>query len=845
MWPAFVWMAFALPPELSWCRAGCATPPAWSCLTPNNRLVDADLYFQCQMVTPQQVQERRARSGPHSQRLISIWANDTAMHALRMGATALPDGSVIAKLKADHGNEFSTERPGADGEGELGVMWKEAAASPHPVDGLFLPWAMTDAARIDPATLADAQAGSPALTSEPRGDSASEARAATAERSGDLGRDAAAAPTATAADLAWWRDARFGMFIHWGLYSEAAGEWNDEPSRGWSEWILNRANIPPQEYRDTLLPRFNPVDFDADSWVRAAKDAGMLWIVVTTKHHDGFCLWDTATTDLDLASTPFGRAGRQPLRELADACARHGVKLGLYFSLMDWSDADYLPRRTWDTRPTDGASFPRFVDRMHTQVAELCDGRFGSVAVLWGDGDWEHSAQDWRSPALADAARRAQPGLLMNDRWSLPGDFATPENKIPDQDIPARPWETCMTLNDTWGYARADAHWKDARTLIRNLVDIVSKGGNYLLNVGPMGTGAFPPATTERLATVGAWMATHGNAIHGAGTAPIARPPWGRVTASANGTRVYAIVFDLPANRVLRLEGIAGVPDRATVMGSPDVSVVASCAGPVLSLTMGQGSVNADAAIVALEWTHAVPFVGSPVLTGGDDVFLHETDIAFAPNAAGTIHITLDGSDPTPASRAYTVPINVQATTIVRAQTFVDGVPAGAPIERTFRKAQWIPGSDDEPTSHGLVWTLLPGKRQTVLRDREWPSEGTTRGTMSTVGLPSPHPDDAFGLRLDGFVLVEHAGIHAFVLESDDGSVLEIDGQTIVDHDGPHAASRATGKAALDIGWHEITLRYFEDTGSESLALLWHTPSDAADTPPQAIAPTLLRHNER
>lgn len=187
------------------------------------------------------------------------------------------------------------------------------------------------------------------------------------------------------------------------------------------------------------------------------------------------------------------------------------------------------------------------------------------------------------------------------------------------------------------------------------------------------------------------------------------------------------------------------------------------------------------------------------------------------------------------------MPINVQRTTQVRARTFVDGVAAGPPFEAILRRAEWIPGSDDVPPEPGVAWTIVPGRFERVPPE-PWRGAGITHGTASVIGLPSPRPDDAFALRLDGFIHCDHAGIHAFTLESDDGSTLEIGGQRVVDHDGLHGPTRMTGKAALDLGWHRFTIRYIEADGGESLKLLWTTPADAPGTEPRAIDATLLRH---
>jgi len=893
MLAALLTVAMIGPPDVSWCRAGSTGADGWTWLTPEDRLVDADLYAQCAMVTPQQIEGRKARSGPHAMRTISLWTNALATEALRAGSTPWPDGAAIIKLK-DSPSLSVTAHNEANDRGSLGLMWREgnawrygwraalnapmielpkenACSSCHeptapratqgenlgwnePSNGLFLPWARDDAGRLDTAAvLAQVRMATKVPTAAPRlgldtleepsGDAAQpQGSPPTQDRAGDAGRGDAGSDSRSGADAAWWHEARLGMFVHWGLYSVAAGQWEGKDIPGWGEWLLNKIKVDPAVYASTLMPRFDPVKFNADAWVRAAKDAGMGYIVVTTKHHDGFLLWDSATTELDLLGTPFGKAGRDPLKELAQACQRHGIRLGLYFSLMDWSDRDYLPRREWDARPTDGASMQRFVDRMHAQVKELIDGRFGPVAILWGDGDWEHSATTWRSEELMDAVRSAQPGILINDRWSLPGDYATPENRIPDGDLPTRPWETCMTMNGTWGHVVHDHRWKPATDLIRNLVDIVSKDGNYLLNVGPMGDGSFDAPTSERLAALGAWMRTNGEGIRGCGPVACERPAWGRLTSSADGQRVHAIVFELPADRTITIEGIVGAPASARVLGAPGMAVSTRAVGASLSIMLGDGALDPAASVIVLEWAGEPAIVGAPELIGGDDLFLHETELAFKPPAAGSIHVTLDATVPTIDSPRYTVPINVQRTTQVRARTFVDGMPVGETFEAILRRAEWIPGSDDVPPEPGVSWTLMPGRFERVPTQEPWRGAGLVRGTANAIELPSTRPADAFALRIDGFIHCDQAGIHAFTLESDDGSTLEIDGQRVVDHDGLHGPTRMTGKAALDLGWHRFTIRYIEADGGETLKLLWTTPKDEPGSAPRPIDATLLRH---
>ncbi|HOW31966.1 MAG TPA: alpha-L-fucosidase, partial [Bacteroidales bacterium] len=285
--------------------------------------------------------------------------------------------------------------------------------------------------------------------------------------------------------MAWWRDARFGMFIHWGLYSIPAGEWKGDNSH--AEWIRTTAQIPVDEYNKFAL-KFNPVKFEAETWVMAAREAGMKYIVLTSKHHDGFCLWNSDQTDFDVMSTPFKR---DILKELADACRKHNMHICWYHSIMDWHHPDYLPRRDWETgRTTDSADFERYVQYLKNQVHEILT-KYGEISILWFDGEWESTWNHDRAVDLYNYIRSFNKNVIINNRIDVfrdgmagmsnnqqaLGDYGTPEQEIPDTGIPGADWESCMTMNDHWGFNAADQNWKPASQLIQNLVDIASKGG--------------------------------------------------------------------------------------------------------------------------------------------------------------------------------------------------------------------------------------------------------------------------------------------------------------------------------------------------------------------------------
>lgn len=354
-----------------------------------------------------------------------------------------------------------------------------------------------------------------------------------------------------AARTKWWRTDKFGMFIHWGLYAVPAGFYHGQPVGGIGEWIMNSAKIPISEY-EQFAPQFNPTQFNAKEWVKIAKDAGMKYIVITSKHHDGFSMFGSKLTDYDIVdATPFHR---DPLKELADECKKQGIRLCFYYSVMDWHHPDYLPRREWDTRLASDADYEKYIRYMKGQLTELLT-RYGDIGVIWFDGGWEGDAERHHSLEVTKMIRSLRPGILINDRINLPEDFSTPEQTIPAGALPnGRLWETCMTMNDTWGFKKDDHNWKSSTDLARKLIDIASKGGNFLLNVGPQPDGKIPAESVERLKDVGAWMKRNGESIYGTTKSPYRHHPFdGRCTVKGNTLYIHA--FSWPDDG-LRLEGL-------------------------------------------------------------------------------------------------------------------------------------------------------------------------------------------------------------------------------------------------------------------------------------------------
>jgi alpha-L-fucosidase len=321
--------------------------------------------------------------------------------------------------------------------------------------------------------------------------------------------------------LEWFRDAKYGLFIHWGLYAVPAGEWQGKRSLGLGEWIMNRSKIPVRDY-EKLASQFNPVKFDADGWVQLAQDAGMKYIVITSKHHDGFAMFKSKVSPYNVAdATPFKR---DVLKELADACAKRGMRLGFYYSQsQDWHEKDGAGN-TWDFGPDqtpDGKDLKNYDSylrgKAEPQVKELLTA-YGPVALIWFDTPRMMTPE--RGQRFADIVRTLQPNTLIDGRLGTEGDYrSTGDNVIPPE-ASTEAWETPATINDTWGFRKDDTNWKSPGQIAFKLVDIVSKGGNYLLNVGPTAEGVIPQPSQDILRTVGRWLKVNGEAVYGAGASP-------------------------------------------------------------------------------------------------------------------------------------------------------------------------------------------------------------------------------------------------------------------------------------------------------------------------------------
>ena len=386
--------------------------------------------------------------------------------------------------------------------------------------------------------------------------------------------------------MAWWRDAKFGMFIHWGVYAVPAGSYDGKRIDGIGEWIMLTAKIPVETYR-SYARDFNPVNYQPAEWAALAKEAGMRYMVITSKHHDGFSLYPSEASDWDIAdSTPYGKDLIGPLAEAARA---EGLKFGLYYSQsQDWIHPGGAKNGHDDGGGWDEAhkgSYDDYLTRIAVpQVREILT-RY-QPDVLW-----------WDTPRLMTPERAAplaellsiQPDIITNNRLGggFRGDTETPEQYIPPKGYPGRDWETCMTMNDTWGFKSYDKNWKSSQTLIRTLIDIASKDGNYLLNIGPDATGRIPEESVRLLREVGAWMKQNGEAIYGTDGSPLHRLPWGRCTLKQAGadTELYLHVFDWPADGKLLVPALKNpVMAASLLVGGTSLAATNTPDGVLLEL---------------------------------------------------------------------------------------------------------------------------------------------------------------------------------------------------------------------------------------------------------------------
>ena len=652
------------------------------------------------------------------------------------------------------------------------------------------------------------------------------------------------------ARMSWWREARFGLFIHWGLYSLPAGEWKGSTNH--AEWIRTTAQIPLEEY-DKFVGQFNPAKFDAAEWVRMAKDAGMKYIVITSKHHDGFCLFDSKHTDFDIMSTPFKR---DILKELADACHEQGIKICWYHSIMDWHHPDYLPRREWETdRPTAGAEYERYLQHMKNQLKELLTN-YGEISVLWFDGEWESTWNTKYGTELYNHVRSLQPNIIINNRvgagrsgmegftkaGQFAGDFGTPEQEIPATGLSGVSWETCMTMNDNWGFNKHDNRWKSEEDLIHKLADIASKGGNFLLNIGPTAEGVFPPEAIERLGQLGRWMKVNGEAIYETKASPFKALEWGRCTQKSidGGFRLYLHVFNWPANGKLIVPGILNEPKQAYLLADKEqLHLPVRRQEDALVIDVPAKAPDPVNSVVVLEVRGGVEVTTPPVISAKFDIFVDGLDVAVKSERENVeLRYTLDGTTPAVSSALVTGPIRLTRTTTVTARCFREGKPVSGPVSSMFTKVSPGPATRISGLENGIQYSYYEGD-WTALPDFSKLTP-TKQGVLPAFDLSPRNQPEYFGLEYLGFISVPDDGVYGLSTDSDDGSRLFVDDNMVVDNDGLHGMKEVKGVVALGAGLHRIKVQYFQKGGGRDLKVSLEGPRGEK----QIIPGTMLFHQK-
>jgi alpha-L-fucosidase len=611
------------------------------------------------------------------------------------------------------------------------------------------------------------------------------------------------------ARMQWWREARFGMFIHWGVYAI--------PARG--EWVMNTEKIPIPEY-EKFPPQFNPAKFDAAEWVKLAKEAGMKYIVITSKHHDGFCMWDSRVTNYDIIdATPFKR---DALKEIADACQKEGVRFCFYHSIMDWHHPEAV-----------GAAFPTYREEvLKPQLKELLTG-YGKLGVLWFDGEWIPEWSDAQGRDLYNYVRGLQPEIIINNRVSAsragmqgmsndvsaPGDFGTPEQEIPPAGLEGVDWESCMTMNDHWGYAVDDHNWKTPKQLIHNLVDIASKGGNYLLNVGPTAEGVIPDASVQILKEIGRWIQVNGESVYGTQSSPFYSTPWGRCTEKVlpdGRAMLYLHVFDWPEDGRLIVDGLGDAPRMACLLSHPDKILPVIRQEGTLIVSLPHEPVDSVDAVIALEFEKKPVVYQPPEITALTDIFVNALNVDIKVSSPDLeVRYTLDGAVPTKDAFRYVKTITLTESATLKAQTFRRGKPVSAVVERAFQKVKPQPAAQTRNLADGLQYECYEGNWD-ALPDFDT-LQPVARGAASALDVRLSRREDEFGLRFSGYILIPKDDVYRFALGSDDGSRLVIDGREEIDNDGLHAMAIKTADIALAAGAHPIVVTFFEKGGGQQL----------------------------
>ena len=630
--------------------------------------------------------------------------------------------------------------------------------------------------------------------------------------------------------IGWWRDARFGLFIHWGLYSIPAGEWGNNTEHG--EWIRTTAQIPLEEY-NRFVPQFNPTQFNAEDWVLMAKKSGMKYIVITSKHHDGFCLFDSKYTEYDIMSTPYKR---DILNEIAEACRKHDMKMCWYYSIMDWHHPDYIPRRDWEiSRTVEGSNYDLYFDYMKNQIKELVNN-YGDIGVLWFDGEWEGTWTHEHGKEIYNYIRGLDSNIIINNRVDVGrtglqgltrsgdyvGDFGTPEQEIPPTGIKGVDWETCMTMNNHWGYNKNDKNWKTVSELIQNLVDICSKGGNFLLNIGPMSSGLFPTESIEILEGIGSWMKVNGESIYGTDSSPFEFLEWGRCTQKTTniGTRLYLHVFQWPENNHLVVPGIYNDVQKTFLLDSQE-QLKSYRDNDSIIIQLPKNVSDTGNAVIVLDIVGKPDINYPPNIFADNPIFIDSISVTLGTDRENLeIKYTLDSTEPSITSNSFQKDIFIDETTIIKARSFRADRSVSITAKTKYVKVKPHRSLPVKNLLSGILYSYYEGSYDSLPNFKNLTP--ITTG-ISTVGfnISKRNIDENFCFSFKGLIKIPKSDVYTFFTDSDDGSSLYIGDELVVDNDGLHSMKEKEGYIALDEGYHKIRVEFFEKSGGNELIVYY------------------------
>jgi len=475
-----------------------------------------------------------------------------------------------------------------------------------------------------------------------------------------------------------WRDMGFGMFIHWGAYTELKGRWKGQELTKdlWGEWIMKRAGIPIPEYEKAIKP-FNPSKFDAAHWVELAKNAGMKYMVITAKHHDGFAMYPSDASPYNLRD--FCGFRRDPMKELSEECRKQDMAFGFYYShRIDWHAKGADKYMGNDTTATFDDYWKR---KCLPQVTELTT-RYGQLAVMWFDLGGSLPLE--KAKELRGLVLKNQPGCVISSRIGAgQGDYKSQKDRFVPLAPIIEPWETPMTLNNHWAWYPQDTDYKNARDLIRMLIAVRSMGGNLLLNIGPDNTGQIPAVETVVLKQVGKWMKKYGDAIYGISPSPLPSFPWGRCTMKGN--KLYLHVFDWPADGKLVVPGITNRVKTVYLMSYPDIKINYVNKEADLILTVPKNAPDKINSVIVLDIDGGPDIVYAPEIKTNSNVFIDTLSVTLRSNNNNSeIHYTMDNSIPDTNSPFYDSPLFLSKTTIIKAAAFRDGKRVSSISKRTL-----------------------------------------------------------------------------------------------------------------------------------------------------------------